>query len=158
MQGDPTDMNPSPAHTRLRRALPLVVALAIGAAAGAGAYALSSHGSKTPSAAPVVVPAQPASSTSSVDSLTQLYNEDAPGVGVPRLSAAPLRAALPTSVFTLSEAQVTHELAGVRKASQVAQLRNQGDGREELHAAQGLDRLDHRHPAPGLDLGLEFRF
>ena len=80
MQGDPTDMNPSPAHTRLRRALPLVVALAIGAAAGAGAYALSSHGSKTPSAAPVVVPAQPASSTSSVDSLTQLYNEDAPGV------------------------------------------------------------------------------
>jgi len=73
-------MNPSPAHTRLRRALPLVVALAIGAAARAGAYALSSHGSKTPSAAPVVVPAQPASSTSSVDSLTQLYNEDAPGV------------------------------------------------------------------------------
>src|SRR6476620_2062739 len=80
MQGDPTDMNPRPASTRLRRALPLVVALAIGAAAGAGAYALSSHGSKTPSAAPLVVPAQPASSTSSVDSLTQLYNEDAPGV------------------------------------------------------------------------------
>ena len=73
-------MNPRPASTRLRRALPLVVALAIGAAAGAGAYALSSHGSQTPSAAPVVVPAQPASSTSSVDSLTQLYNEDAPGV------------------------------------------------------------------------------
>jgi len=73
-------MNPRPASTRLRRALPLVVALAIGAAAGAGAYALSNHGSKTPSAAPVVVPAQPASSTSSVDSLTQLYNEDAPGV------------------------------------------------------------------------------
>jgi len=80
MQGDPRDMNPRPASTRLRRALPVVVALAIGAAAGAGTYALSSHGSKTPSAAPVVVPAQPASSTSSVDSLTQLYNEDAPGV------------------------------------------------------------------------------
>ena len=80
MQGDPTDMNPRPASTRLRRALPLAVALAIGAAAGAGAYALSNHGSKTPSAAPLVVPAQPASSTSSVDSLTQLYNRDAPGV------------------------------------------------------------------------------
>ncbi len=80
MQGDPTDMNPRPASTRLRRALALAAALAIGAAAGAGAYALSSHGSKTPSAAPVVVPAQPASSTSSVDSLTQLYNQDAPGV------------------------------------------------------------------------------
>jgi putative serine protease PepD len=73
-------MNPRPASMRLRRALPVVVALAIGAAAGAGAYALSSHGSNAPSAAPVVVPAQPASSTSSVDSLTQLYNEDAPGV------------------------------------------------------------------------------
>jgi putative serine protease PepD len=80
MQGDETDMNPRPASTRLRRALPLVVALAIGAAAGAGAYALNSHDSKTPSASPLVVPAQPASSTSSVDSLTQLYNEDAPGV------------------------------------------------------------------------------
>ena len=73
-------MNPRPASTRLRRALPLAVALLIGAAAGAGAYALNSHSSRTPSAAPLVVPAQPASSTSSVDSLTQLYNEDAPGV------------------------------------------------------------------------------
>ena len=41
MQGDPHDMNPRPASTRLRRALPLAVALAIGAAAGAGAYALT---------------------------------------------------------------------------------------------------------------------
>jgi putative serine protease PepD len=80
MQGDPTDMNPRPASTRLRRALPLAVALVIGAAAGAGAYALSNHDSAAPSASPVVVPAQPASSTSTVDSLTQLYKQDAPGV------------------------------------------------------------------------------
>src|SRR5947207_1637996 len=80
MQGDPTDMNPRPASTRLRRALPLAVALVIGAAAGAGAYALSNHSSAAPSASPVVVPAQPASSTSTVDSLTQLYKQDAPGV------------------------------------------------------------------------------
>src|SRR3954451_5207165 len=80
MQGDPTDMNPRPASTRLRRALPLAVALVIGAAAGAGAYALSSHASAAPSASPSIVPAQPASSTSSVDSLTQLYKQDAPGV------------------------------------------------------------------------------
>jgi putative serine protease PepD len=57
-----------------------VVALAIGAAAGAGAYALTSHHSSSPSASPVVVPAQPASSTSTVDSLTQLYKQDAPGI------------------------------------------------------------------------------
>jgi putative serine protease PepD len=73
-------MNPRPAGPRLRRALALAVALAIGAAAGAGAYALTNHGSKTPSAAPLVVPAQRASSTSSVDSLAQLYKQDAPGV------------------------------------------------------------------------------
>src|SRR5215470_1661251 len=81
MQGDKEHMNPRPANQRLRRVLPLAVAIAIGAAAGAGAYALSNHNnSQTPSASPVVVPAQPASSTSSVDSLTQLYKEDAPGV------------------------------------------------------------------------------
>ena len=73
-------MKPRPASPGLRRVLPLVVALAIGAAVGAGAYALTNHGSKTPDAAPVIVPAQPASSTSSVDSLTQLYKQDAPGV------------------------------------------------------------------------------
>jgi len=75
-------MNPRPASTRLRRVLPLVVALAIGAAAGAGVYAFTNHNNSTttPSAAPLVVPAQSASSTSTVDSLTQIYKQDAPGV------------------------------------------------------------------------------
>ncbi len=73
-------MNPRPASTRLRRVIPLVVAVAIGAAAGVGAYALTSNGAKTPSATPVVVPAQSASSTSTVGSLPQLYKQDAPGV------------------------------------------------------------------------------
>ncbi|HEY3576643.1 MAG TPA: trypsin-like peptidase domain-containing protein [Gaiellaceae bacterium] len=73
-------MNPRPASSRLRLALALVVALAIGAAAGAGAFALTNHDSNTQSAAPLVVPAQPASATSTVDSLTELYKQDAPGV------------------------------------------------------------------------------
>jgi putative serine protease PepD len=73
-------MNLRPASPRLRRALPLAVALAVGAGAGVGAYALTSHGSAQPTAAPLVVPAQPASSSSTVDSLTQLYKQDAPGV------------------------------------------------------------------------------
>ena len=72
-------MNPGPAN-RLRRILPLAVAVAIGAAAGAGAYALTSPGSSTRSTTRVVIPAQPASSTSTVDSLTQLYKRDAPGI------------------------------------------------------------------------------
>ncbi|HEY3550073.1 MAG TPA: trypsin-like peptidase domain-containing protein [Gaiellaceae bacterium] len=73
-------MNFRPASPRLRRALPLAVAVAIGAAAGAGAYALTSHGSSAPTTSRVVIPAQPASSTSTVDSLTQLYKQDAPGI------------------------------------------------------------------------------
>jgi putative serine protease PepD len=73
-------MNPRPANPRLRVGLALAVAVAIGAAAGAGAYALTNRGSTTPSASPVIVPAQPAASTSTTDSLTQLYKQDAPGV------------------------------------------------------------------------------
>jgi putative serine protease PepD len=73
-------MNLRPSSPRLRRIVPLAIAVAVGAGAGAGAYALTSHGSGSRSAANVVVPAQPASSTSTVDSLTQLYKQDAPGV------------------------------------------------------------------------------
>jgi putative serine protease PepD len=73
-------MNFRPASPRLRRVLPLAVAVAIGAGAGAGAYALTSNGSSAPTTSRVVVPAQPASSTSTVDSLTQLYKQDAPGI------------------------------------------------------------------------------
>jgi putative serine protease PepD len=73
-------MNLRPASPRLRRLVPLAVAAAIGIGVGAGTYALTSKGSGTPTTAKVVVPAQPASSTSTVDSLTQLYKEDATGV------------------------------------------------------------------------------
>jgi len=74
-------MNPRPASQRLRRLLPITAAAAIGVGAGAGAYALANHGGSTAATPPpVVVPAQPASSTSTTDSLTQLYQQDAPGV------------------------------------------------------------------------------
>ncbi|HJQ50095.1 MAG TPA: trypsin-like peptidase domain-containing protein [Gaiellaceae bacterium] len=73
-------MNPRPANPRLRRLAPLAVAAAIGIGVGAGTYALTSNGSGSSTTTKVVVPAQPASSTSSVDSLTQLYKDDAPGV------------------------------------------------------------------------------
>ncbi len=73
-------MNLPPAARRLRRFLPVMVAVAIGAGVGAGAYAFTSNGSSRPTTATVVVPAQSASSTSTVESLTQLYQQDAPGV------------------------------------------------------------------------------
>ena len=75
-------MNFRHAARRLRRLLPVAVAAVIGVAAGAGAYAVSNRGSTTTTTTRVVVPAQPASSTSTstVDSLSQLYKQDAPGV------------------------------------------------------------------------------
>jgi putative serine protease PepD len=75
-------MDTRPSKPRLRLFAALAAALAVGAAAGAGAYALTNHSSGTASAsAPkLVVPAQQASSTSTVDSLTQVYKDDAPGV------------------------------------------------------------------------------
>jgi putative serine protease PepD len=73
-------MNLRPVSPRVRRAIPLAVAVVIGAGAGAGAYALTSGGSSAPTTSRVVVPAQPAASTSTVDSLTQLYKQDAPGI------------------------------------------------------------------------------
>ena len=73
-------MNLRPANPRLRRLLPLAIAAAIGIGVGAGTYALTSNSSGTPTTSKVVVPAQPASSTSTVDSLAQLYKNDAPGV------------------------------------------------------------------------------
>jgi putative serine protease PepD len=73
-------MNFRPPARRLWRLLPLTIAVAIGAAAGAGAYALTGNHSGTTTTTRVVVPAQSASSTSTVDSLTQLYKKDAPGV------------------------------------------------------------------------------
>jgi putative serine protease PepD len=69
-------MNP---RSAARRFLPLAVAAAVGGGAGLTAYKLSDHGSSVP-ATTVVVPAQQASSTSSTDPLTSLYEKDAAGV------------------------------------------------------------------------------
>src|SRR6476620_3484198 len=74
-------MNPRPASPRRRRLLPIAAAAVIGVGAAAGAYALANHGgSSTSTPSTVVVPAQPASSTSTTDSLSQPYQQDAPAV------------------------------------------------------------------------------
>ncbi|HLX32305.1 MAG TPA: trypsin-like peptidase domain-containing protein [Gaiellaceae bacterium] len=69
-------MNP---RSAFRRFLPLVAAAVVGTGAGVAAYTLSNNGSSanTPK---VVIPAQQASSTSNANSLTQIYQADAPGV------------------------------------------------------------------------------
>jgi putative serine protease PepD len=73
-------MNP---RSAARRIVPLAAAAAVGVAAGIAAYSLSGHGNSSataPTTRTVVLPAQQVSSTSSPDSLTQLYKQDAPGV------------------------------------------------------------------------------
>jgi len=84
--------------------------------------------------------------------------EGPPRVGVASLSNAPLAAPLPTRVLTGREPQIAHELSGILKEPEVAQFGTPGNRHGELHAAQGLNRLDHRGPAPRFGQGLEFRF
>ncbi|HLY94168.1 MAG TPA: trypsin-like peptidase domain-containing protein [Gaiellaceae bacterium] len=62
-----------------RRGAPAAVALALGAGVGAAIYAAVGGGSGG-STATAVVPAQPAVSTQTVSSLTQLYKDVTPGV------------------------------------------------------------------------------
>ncbi len=65
----------------LRRILPVAVAAAVGAGVGAGVYAATrSSTPATTAPSTFVVPAQPASTQTSTDTLTQVYKEDAPGV------------------------------------------------------------------------------
>src|SRR5579875_1950746 len=74
-------MNPFNPARLGRRILPVAVAAAVGAGVGVGVYAATnSGGSPKSTASPIVVPAQPASTQTSGDDLTQLYKEDAPGV------------------------------------------------------------------------------
>jgi putative serine protease PepD len=67
--------------TFIRRGAPIAAALALGAGAGAGVYAGFWGGSET-SATPTatVTAAQPAASTTTISSLTQLYKDVTPGV------------------------------------------------------------------------------
>ncbi len=48
-------------------------------------------------------------------------------------------------------------MARICKARQIAQLGDQSDGSDKLHAPQGLERLDDGRPAPRLDLRVELR-
>jgi putative serine protease PepD len=69
-------------HTITHRVVPVVAALAIGGGAGAGIYAGVSGGSSSTPAPPAAQTptVQPASSTTTVSSLTQLYKSVTPGV------------------------------------------------------------------------------
>ena len=58
----------------------ILVALVIGVGAGFAAHSLTSSKSAAPAATKNVAPTTPVASTSSTNSLTQLYEKDAPGV------------------------------------------------------------------------------
>ena len=86
------------------------------------------------------------------------FDQGTAGMGVARLGDAALTAPLSTGVFRGGQAQVVHQLSGVVEAGEVAEFGHDGDGDGELHAPQGLERLDDRGKPPGLHLLVEFLF
>ena len=72
-------MNPTNPARLLRRILPIAVAAAVGAGVGVGVYAATDSSTPKSATPSFVIPAQPASTTTSGNSLTQIYQEDAPG-------------------------------------------------------------------------------
>ncbi len=54
------------------------------------------------------------------------------------------------------EPEVSHELARLVEAREIAELGDRGDGDDELHAAQRLQRLDDRVQAPALRVPEQF--
>ena len=73
-------MNPRNPARLLRRFLPIAAAAAVGAAVGVAVYTASNTSSSKTAAPSLVVPAQPASTTTGTNNLTQIYQQDTPGV------------------------------------------------------------------------------
>jgi hypothetical protein len=79
-------------------------------------------------------------------------------MGIPGLGDGALAATLTTGISRGRQSQVTYELSGIINASQITQLRYDGDGHGELYTTQSLKRLDHRLKTPGFDVVLAFLF
>lgn len=73
-------MNPPHPARLARRLLPVAVAAAVGAGVGVGVYSATDSGAPAQGSSTVVVPAQPASTQTTTDALTQIYKQDTPGV------------------------------------------------------------------------------
>ena len=84
------------------------------------------------------------------------FHQSTTGMGRPGLRDASLASALATGIFRRRQAQILHEWSGMIESGQVAEFSDGGDSHRQLHATEGLERLDHRAEPPGDDLRLEF--
>ena len=67
---------------------------------------------------------------------------------IPRLGDRPAPHRGATRVFRRHEPEIRHELARMPEAREVAEFCDEGDGSDERHPAQRLQRGDDRRPAP----------
>jgi len=84
------------------------------------------------------------------------FDEGPTGMGIPGLRDASLVSALTTRICRRRQAHILHELSGVIAAGQVAEFGDGGDRHDQLHATEGLERVNHRAKPPGGDLFMEF--
>jgi hypothetical protein len=79
------------------------------------------------------------------------FDQSPTGMGLPRLGEASLASALATGRFRRRQAQLRHEWSGMIDSGQVTEFSDGGDRHRQLHATEGLERLDHRAEPPGDD-------
>ena len=84
------------------------------------------------------------------------FHQRTTGIGIAGLGAAALASACATGRFRRRQAQIMHELSGVLAARQVAECGDGDDRHCQLHATEGLQRVNHRAAPPGGDLLVAF--
>jgi hypothetical protein len=86
------------------------------------------------------------------------FDQRPAGMGVTGFGDRPLSASLAGGILRGDQPQEFHQFSGVVEAGKVTDLSDRRDGHDKLHATQGLEGLDHRAEAPGLNLFLKFLF
>ena len=86
------------------------------------------------------------------------FNQDAPDVRIAGLSEPATVACWPARMLPRDQAEISHQLARMGGAAQIAEFGDNGHGGQQVDAAQGHQRLDHRQRAPRLNLSSQSRF
>ena len=76
------------------------------------------------------------------------FREQASRVRIARLGDPAASDTRPARVLRRDEAEVRHQLRGMREPSNVADLGDETHRRDKRDPAQRLERVDHRRPAP----------
>jgi hypothetical protein len=76
------------------------------------------------------------------------FDERAPCVGMPGFRDCPLPAPRTRGICRGNQPQARHELTGVLEACESSEFGHRGHRHGTLHAAQGLESVDHRASGP----------